>query len=338
MRTGSGAERALLEVRGLSKHFPVRSGVFSRVTGSVRVVEDVSFSVGRGETFAVVGESGCGKTTAGRTILRLYEPTAGSVVLGGIDHAALRGEELRRARRGMQMVFQNPYGSLNPRMRVGELLAEPLVAHGIAKGAGAAERVADMMGKVGLSADLAGRYPHQFSGGQRQRVAIARALMCSPSLVVADEPVSALDVSIQSQIINLLQDLRTELGLTYVFISHDLNVVRRISDSVGVMYLGHMVERSATGPLFERPLHPYTEALLSAVPSLDPARRKRRIILSGDVPNPASPPPGCVFHPRCPKAMDVCRSVAPAGSEPEPGRFVACHLYQDPPAPVSAPL
>ncbi|MBU0927533.1 MAG: dipeptide ABC transporter ATP-binding protein [Spirochaetes bacterium] len=318
---------ALLEVEGLQKHFPVRSGVFNRITGAIRVVEGVSFSVDKGKTFALVGESGCGKTTAGRTILRLHEPTGGSVRLAGVDLAALEGEGLRTARRDMQMVFQNPFGSLNPRMKVGKLLEEPLVVHGIASGKRAQEMVDAMMEKVGLAAEFGRRYPHQFSGGQRQRIAIARALMCSPKLVIADEPVSALDVSIQSQILNLLVDLRTELGLTYVFISHDLNVVRRISDAIGVMYLGRLVERAETGALYERPLHPYSEALLSAVPSLEPSKRKERIILSGDVPNPASPPPGCVFHPRCPKAMEVCRRSVPPDKEPSPGRLVACHLY-----------
>ncbi len=318
---------AFLEVSGLCKHFPVRSGVLNRVTGAIRVVEDLSFSVDKGKTFAIVGESGCGKTTAGRTILRLHEPTSGSVTLDGTDLSSLSGEALRRARRRMQMVFQNPFASLNPRMRVGELLAEPLVVHGLAKGAEAQGRVEAMLGKVGLAPEYARRYPHQFSGGQRQRVAIARALMCSPDLVIADEPVSALDVSIQSQIINLLIGLREELGLTYVFISHDLNVVRRISDAVGVMYLGRLAEASPTEALFEEPLHPYAEALLSAVPSIDPGRRRARILLPGDVPNPASPPGGCVFHPRCPKAMDICRTTVPALSEPRQGRRVACHLY-----------
>lgn len=320
---------ALLEVRGLCKHFPVRSGVLNRVTGAVRVVEDLSFSVDRGKTFAIVGESGCGKTTAGRTILRLHEPSSGSVLLEGTDLATLEGEALRSARRHMQMIFQNPFASLNPRMRIGELLAEPLIVHGLAQGSEANDRVEAMLATVGLAPDYARRYPHQFSGGQRQRIAIARALMCSPSLVIADEPVSALDVSIQSQILRLLIGLRDELGLTYVFISHDLNVVRRISDAVGVMYLGRLAESSPTEALFEEPLHPYAEALLSAVPSIDPERRRRRILLPGDVPNPAAPPSGCVFHPRCPKAMEICRTSSPALVEARPGRRVACHLFAD---------
>ncbi len=311
-------EDALLEGRGLKKYFPIKKGVLNRTVGAIKVVDDVSFSVKKGSTFALVGESGCGKTTTGRTILRLYEPTSGTIRLGGRDLSGLSKGELLSARKDMQMVFQNPYGSLNPRMRVRELLAEPLMAHGLAKGVEARQIVEAMLGKVGLSKEYGDRYPHQFSGGQRQRVAIARAL--------ADEPVSALDVSIQSQILKLILSLREEMALTYVFISHDLNVVRRVSDHIGVMYLGRIVERSPVEELFDKPLHPYTEALLSAVPSLEPKNRKQRIILSGDVPNPANPPQGCVFHPRCPRATERCRTEVPLEREAAPDHFVSCHL------------
>ena len=316
---------ALLRVTGLKKYFPSRDG-----SGTVRAVDGVSLTVQPGETLGVVGESGCGKSTLGRTILRLIEPTEGEIVFDGVDLRGLGAKELRARRRDMQIIFQDPFASLDPRLTVGGIIAEPLVIHGVGTRASRREMVAELLATTGLEADAANRYPHEFSGGQRQRIGIARACALRPKLVIADEPVSALDVSIQSQILNLLTELRQRFGLAYVFISHDLAVVEHMSDAVAVMYLGRIVETAAAGDLFARPSHPYTQALISAVPSSDPERRRSRIVLAGDMPNPESPPAGCPFHPRCPKAMDACRTTPPAetdiGAEGHP-HLVSCHLY-----------
>ena len=325
----------LLEVQGLQMYFPVSSGILlKRRVADVRAVDGVSFTIREGETLGLVGESGCGKTTLGRAILQLYRPTAGRVLLhespdqggGTVELTALRGRRLRAQRRRMQMIFQDPYASLNPRMSVGGIVGEPLAVHGLHKRRRRRERVAELLETVGLHPYMANRYPHEFSGGQRQRVGIARALAVEPAFIVADEPVSALDVSIQAQIINLLEDLQREFGLTYLFISHDLSVVRHISHRVAVMYLGRIVELTDSDTLYENPLHPYTQALLSAVPIPDPAleRGRARIILTGDVPSPLAPPPGCHFHPRCPIAIDRCRVEDPAWREVQPGHFVKC--------------
>lgn len=317
----------LLEVKNLSKHFPIRGGLLKRKIGDVKAVDQVSFFVKAGETFGLVGESGCGKSTTGRTILRLLEPTAGEVLFEGKDIASLKGEGLRRARRDLQMVFQDPYASLNPQMTVEQLIEEPMMIHGIGTAKDRKDKVLQIMETVGLNRQFRERYPHEFSGGQRQRIGIARALSLQPKLIIADEPVSALDVSIQSQVVNLMDDLQEEFGLTYIFIAHDLSVVRHISDRVGVMYLGRMAEIAPKNELYEHPAHPYTEALLSAVPVPNPRLKKERIILKGDVPSPANPPKGCAFHPRCPKAFDRCKVERPElihiGSE----HYVACHLY-----------
>lgn len=319
-------KRALLSVRNLKKYFPIRSGVFMRTTGYVRAVDDVSFSVREGETLGLVGESGCGKSTTGRTVLRLIEPTEGEVEFDGIPLTKLSSEEMRKRRRDMQMVFQDPFASLNPRMTVGDILEEPLIVHGIGTAKERKEQVRELLRLVGMDEDHANRYPHQFSGGQRQRIGIARAVALRPKLIVADEPVSALDVSIQSQVLNLLEDLQEQFGLTYLFIAHDLSVVRHISDRVGVMYLGRLVELADRDELYDHPLHPYTQALLSAVPVPDPDAKRERIILQGDVPSPADPPKGCAFHPRCPHVMDICREVRPRFRDQGSGHFVACHL------------
>ncbi|HEV8471782.1 MAG TPA: dipeptide ABC transporter ATP-binding protein [Methylomirabilota bacterium] len=319
----------MLEVRNLVKHFEVGGGLFGGPRGLVRAVDDVSFSLRRGETLGLVGESGCGKTTTGRCILQLERPTSGQIVLEGRDLAGLDAGELRAVRRRMQVIFQDPYSSLNPRMTVGEIVAEPLAVHGLVKGAGARhDRVRQLLRQVGLLPQHAARYPHQLSGGQRQRVGIARALAMEPTLIICDEPVSALDVSIQAQIINLLEDLQSELGLTYLFIAHDLAVVRHISDRVAVMYLGKIVELADRKTLYDDPLHPYTRALLSAVPIPDPEleERRERVVLGGEVPSPLNPPSGCVFHPRCPIAVDRCRSVIPELREVKPGHWAACLL------------
>jgi len=310
----------LLEVRNLVKHFEIGGGLFGGRRGLVRAVDGVSFAIRRGETLGLVGESGCGKTTTGRCILQLETPTSGEILFEGRDLTKLGADELRAVRRRLQVIFQDPYSSLNPRMTVGEIIAEPLHVHGIVRGAGARrDRVRDLLRQVGLLPQHAGRYPHQLSGGQRQRVGIARALAMEPALIVCDEPVSALDVSIQAQIINLLEDLQAELGLTYLFIAHDLAVVRHISDRVAVMYLGK---------IYDDPLHPYTRALLSAVPIPDPELEARRehIVLRGEVPSPLDPPSGCVFHPRCPIAVDRCRQIVPELREVKPGHWAACLL------------
>jgi oligopeptide/dipeptide ABC transporter ATP-binding protein len=319
----------LLEVRHLVKHFTVSGGLFGGPAGLVRAVDDVSFSIKRGETLGLVGESGCGKTTTGRCILQLERPTSGQVIFEGRDLTGLDLAELRPIRRRMQVIFQDPYSSLNPRMTVGQILAEPLSVHGIVPTArGRRERVRELLHRVGLLPQHGERYPHQLSGGQRQRVGIARALAVEPKLIVCDEPVSALDVSIQAQIINLLEDLQAELGLTYLFIAHDLAVVRHISDRVAVMYLGKIVEVADRIELYDRPLHPYTQALLAAVPIPDPqveATRARRV-LGGEVPSPLNPPSGCVFHPRCPIAVEKCQGEIPPLREITPGHWAACLL------------
>ncbi len=333
--TSSGAHplpatgEALLEVRDLVKHYPVWSGLFGRQLGVVRAVDGVSFTIRRGETLGLVGESGCGKTTTGRCILQLERPTSGSVRFEGQELTTLEPDALRAVRRRIQVIFQDPYSSLNPRMTVGQIVGEPLAVHGLVKdAAGRAARVRQLLGQVGLLPQHERRYPHQLSGGQRQRVGIARALSLEPSLIVCDEPVSALDVSIQAQIINLLEDLQQELGLTYLFVAHDLSVVRHISDRVAVMYLGKVVELADRQAIYEAPRHPYTKALLSAVPIPDPEVEARRehVVLGGEVPSPLRPPPGCAFHPRCPIAVEECRHTTPALRELDPGHRAACHL------------
>jgi oligopeptide transport system ATP-binding protein len=328
-RDAATTAEPLLEVRDLVMHFPVTKGIiFQRRVGNVHAVDGLSFTIQRGETLGLVGESGCGKSTAGRAILQLYRPTAGSVRFEGIELTCLGREQLRRTRRKMQLIFQDPYASLNPRMTVGSIIGEPLDIHGLARGREKQQRVEELLRVVGLNPYFAGRYPHEFSGGQRQRIGIARALAVNPSFIICDEPVSALDVSIQAQIINLLEELQDEFGLTYLFIAHDLAVVRHISDRVAVMYLGQLVELASRQELYEHPLHPYTKALLSAVPIPDPAieRKRERIILRGDVPSPVNPPAGCRFHTRCPLADTICRQEEPAFREATPGHWVACHF------------
>jgi oligopeptide transport system ATP-binding protein len=319
----------LLQVEDLVKHYPVGGGMFAKPVGAVKAVDGVSFTLRRGETLGLVGESGCGKTTTGRCILQLERPTSGRIVFEGVDLVTLDDAALRAVRRRIQVIFQDPYSSLNPRMTVGQMLAEPLQVHGIVREARArADRVQELLSQVGLLPQHARRFPHQLSGGQRQRVGIARALAMEPSLIVCDEPVSALDVSIQAQIINLLEDLQARLGLTYLFIAHDLSVVRHISDRIVVMYLGRIAEIAERGPLYEEPRHPYTKALLSAVPIPDPKLEadRQRTVLRGEVPSPLKPPPGCVFHPRCPIAVDRCSAETPPLREVRSGHWAACHL------------
>ncbi|QSO46438.1 ABC transporter ATP-binding protein [Alicyclobacillus mengziensis] len=317
----------LLEVQNLKKYFPITAGVLRRTVGHVKAVDDISFTVKPGETLGLVGESGCGKSTTGRMVMRVLEPTEGRIVFDGEDITKMSGGQLRRVRPKFQMVFQDPYASLNPKMAVEEIIAEPMIVNQAASRRQAIERVVHLLETVGLRGDDRLRYPHEFSGGQRQRIGIARALALNPKLIVADEAVSALDVSIQSQILNLMVDLKKEFNLSYIFISHNLAVVRHISDRVAVMYLGHMVEVCEKTELYNNPLHPYTVALLSAAPEPKREGRRERIILQGDVPSPANPPKGCPFHTRCPKVMDVCRSQRPSLREIAPGHFTACHLY-----------
>ena len=322
------SEELLVDVQNLQIHFPVMAGfLIQRKVAENKAVDGITFNVKKGETVGLVGESGCGKSTTGRAILQLYKPTGGKVIFDGKDMSTLRGEEMRLMRRRMQMVFQDPYASLNPRMSVRDIIGEPLLIHKLGSTAERRERVAELMRIVGLNPYYATRFPHEFSGGQRQRIGIARSLAVSPDFIVCDEPVSALDVSIQAQVINLLEELQEQFGLTYLFIAHDLAVVRHISDRVAVMYLGKMMELSGRDEIYNNPLHPYTKALLSAVPIPDPLleRKRERIILTGDVPSSLRPPRGCVFHTRCPIAIDDCRQIIPEWREAEPGHWVACH-------------
>jgi len=320
----------LLRVDGLKKYFPIRRGVFQRRVGAVRAVDGVSFEVYRGETLGLVGESGCGKTTTGRTIIRLYEPTDGHVYFEGVDLATIKGAQLRQMRRRMQMIFQDPYASLSPRMSVLGIVGEPLEVHRVARGAEKKKRVAELLEVVGMDPAFMNRYPHEFSGGQRQRIGLARALALNPDLIICDEPISALDVSIQAQVVNLLEDLQEKLGLTYIFIAHDLSMVRHISNRVAVMYLGKIVELTDRDTLYANPLHPYTQALLSAVPVPDPfiEEKRQRIILEGDLPSPANPPVGCNFNTRCPVAIDRCFEAEPDFIQVEEEHYCACHLVQ----------
>ena len=320
----------LLRVENLVKHFPIMRGIFQKQVGAVRAVDDVSFEVKRGETLGLVGESGCGKSTTGRAVLQLYRPTSGSVYYDGVDLTKLKGEDLRKMRRKMQMIFQDPYASLNPRMTVGEIIREPLLVHNVATEADADDRVKQLLELVRLNPSFATRYPHEFSGGQRQRIGIARALALQPSFIVCDEPISALDVSIQAQVVNLLEELQDKFGLTYLFIAHDLSMVRHISDRVAVMYLGVVVETATRDELYKNPLHPYSQALLSAVPIPDPVKEstRKRTILVGDVPSPANPPSGCRFRTRCPIAEPICAEKRPEFREVKPGHFAACFFAE----------
>ena len=320
----------LLRVENLQMHFPIYKGILRRRVGAVQAVDGISFDIRKGETLALVGESGCGKSTTGRALLRLYKATGGRILFENVDIASLEGEALRRMRPRMQMIFQDPQASLNPRMTVGAIIAEPLSEHRVASGDARRERVRELLDAVGLNPDFVNRYPHEFSGGQRQRIGIARALALDPDFIVCDEPIAALDVSIQAQVVNLLEDLQKKLGLTYLFISHDLSMVRHIADRVAVMYLGKMVELADVTRLFSSPKHPYTKALLSAVPVPDPTveATRRRIILKGDIPDPSKPPAGCRFCTRCPEAVNQCFVDEPAWREIEPDRYVACHLAE----------
>jgi oligopeptide transport system ATP-binding protein len=320
----------IVRVERLSMHFPIYKGVLRRKVGAIKAVDDVTFDIREGETLGLVGESGCGKSTTGRAILRLYEPTAGAILLEGRDIARLEGDALRALRPKLQMIFQDPQASLNPRMTVGSIIAEPLDEHSRMSRAERRARVLELMDAVGLARAFANRYPHEFSGGQRQRIGIARALALNPKFIVCDEPIAALDVSIQAQVVNLLEDLQERFGLTYLFISHDLGMVRHLATRVAVMYLGRLVELAPREALYDRPQHPYTQALISAVPSPNPEieARRKRIILKGDVPSPANPPPGCAFSTRCPKVFDRCRVEAPPFQDLGAGRFAACHLVE----------
>ncbi|MFJ7649923.1 ABC transporter ATP-binding protein [Lysinibacillus sp. NPDC097279] len=319
--------KVLLKVDGLKKYFPIRKGFLNTQVGDVKAVDDVSFEVFEGETLGIVGESGCGKSTTGRLLMRLLEPTAGNIEFGGKMISTLSNNEMRKARRDIQMIFQDPYASLNPRHTIGKILEEPLIVHGMGNSKERKKKVIELLEIVGLNEYHAKRYPHQFSGGQRQRIGIARALMTNPRLIIADEPVSALDVSIQAQVLNLMQTLQRELKLTYIFISHDLGVVRHISNRVGVMYLGKLVELTDSENLYAEPLHPYTQALLSSVPVPDPTFEREQLIISGDIPSASNPPSGCAFHTRCPFKKEQCSSVVPKLQEVKQGHYVACHLY-----------
>jgi peptide/nickel transport system ATP-binding protein/oligopeptide transport system ATP-binding protein len=326
--SGNNGKEELIQVQNLVKHFAVRGGLLQRTTARVQAVDNVSFSIRKGETLGLVGESGCGKTTVGRTMLRLLEPTAGEVIFEGTNVFGLRGRHLKAMRRNMQIIFQDPYSSLDPRMRIGDSVAEGLRVHRIGRAKERREVVVNILRKVGLEEYHANRFPHEFSGGQRQRIGIARALALQPRFIVCDEPVSALDVSIQSQVLNLLKDLQAEFGLTYLFIAHNLSVVEHISDRVAVMYLGKIVEMADRQELFDNPLHPYTKALMSAIPVPDPHLRRQRIILAGDVPSPVTPPSGCRFHPRCPAVLEQCPVEEPVYRQISPGHSVACWLMK----------
>ncbi|WP_026573470.1 ABC transporter ATP-binding protein [Bacillus sp. UNC438CL73TsuS30] len=318
----------LLEVNGLKKYFPITGGLLGRKKGEVKAVDDVSFYVRKGETLGIVGESGCGKSTTGRLLMRLIEASDGKIIFEDKEITRMSKSELRRTRRDIQMVFQDPYASLNPRHSVEQILEEPLIVHGIGTKEERQKRVKEMLEVVGLSSYHAKRYPHQFSGGQRQRIGIAKALMTKPKLIIADEPVSALDVSIQAQVLNLMKDIQQEFGLTYIFIAHDLGVVRHISDRVGVMYLGRLIELADSEELYENPLHPYTKALLSAVPIPDPDIKRETILIEGELPSPANPPSGCAFHTRCSECMDICKTTRPEERNVN-GHYVACHLFNE---------
>jgi peptide/nickel transport system ATP-binding protein len=323
------APQPMLEVKDLKKYFPVKTGVFTKVVGHVKAVDGISLRICPGETYGLVGESGCGKSTAGLTILRMISPTGGSVFYKGRDVFAMGKEEMRNLRKDMQIIFQDPFSSLNPRMTIGEAIGESLEVHGIARGNERRERVEAILKVCGLDSYHYRRYPHEFSGGQRQRVVIARALVLEPQFIVADEPISALDVSIQSQIINLLEELQDKFGLTFLFISHDLSVVKHIADRVGVMYLGRIVEDAPKKEFYATPLHPYSQALLSAVPSMLPAVKKERVILQGDVPSPSNPPAGCTFHTRCPRAEEICSQLVPVLKKVGPDHYASCHLVKE---------
>jgi len=327
-------KEALLEVAELKKYFPIKRGFLKRVVGYVKAVDNLSFAIQEGETLGLVGESGCGKTTAGRSILKAIPPTSGKIIfndpkLGKVNIAELEGDDLLKVRRNMRMIFQDPYASLNPRMTLLDIVGAPLRAMNIAAGKELEDRVADMLRRVGLRPEYMRRYPHAFSGGQRQRIGLARALAPNPKFIVCDEPVSALDVSVQAQILNLLQDLQSDLGLTYLFVAHDLSVVAHISDRVAVMYVGKMVELAPTRELYSNPMHPYTEALMSAIPLPNPQKREKRVLLSGEVANPAHPPSGCYFHPRCTYCVDICKTDEPVLREVKPGHFVKCHRAEE---------
>jgi oligopeptide transport system ATP-binding protein len=330
MSTENTDNNVLLRVDNLMMHFPIRRGVFQRQVGAVRAVDGVSFEVKRGETLGLVGESGCGKSTTGRTILQLYKPTGGEVEFDGVNLVTLKGEQMRQMRRKIQMIFQDPYASLNPRMTVGQLVGEPLSVHNVATGSEINQRVEHLLELVNLNPAFASRYPHEFSGGQRQRIGVARALALQPSFIICDEPISALDVSIQAQVVNLLEELQEQFNLTYLFIAHDLSMVKHISDRVAVMYLGVFVELTSRDELHATPLHPYTRALLSAVPIPDPIAdaKRERVILKGDVPSPANPPSGCRFRTRCPIAEGICAESRPDFREIKPGHFVACFFAE----------
>jgi oligopeptide transport system ATP-binding protein len=319
--------KLLLEVNGLKKYFPITGGIFGRKQGEVKAVDDVSFYVKKGETLGIVGESGCGKSTTGRLLMRLIEASDGRIIFEDKEITSMSKSELRRTRRDIQMVFQDPYASLNPRHSIQQILEEPLIVHGIGTKEERKKRVQEMLEVVGLSSYHSRRYPHQFSGGQRQRIGIAKALMTKPKLIIADEPVSALDVSIQAQVLNLMKDIQNEFNLTYIFIAHDLGVVRHISDRVGVMYLGRLIELADSEELYDNPLHPYTKALLSAVPIPDPDIQRETILIEGELPSPANPPSGCAFHTRCAQCMDICKTTRPMERNMN-GHFVACHLYE----------
>ncbi len=319
------SEKVLLEVKNLTKFFSVKKGIIGGNRGIVKAVDDVSFIIKKGETLGLVGESGCGKTTTGRTIIRLFEPTKGQIIFDGQD---ITKTQMKPYRKKMQMIFQDPYASLDPRMTVADIVGEPMDIHGLEKGSDRKDKIYKLLDMVGLNKEQSNRYPHEFSGGQRQRIGIARALAVQPEFIVCDEPISALDVSIQAQIVNMLEDLQSELGLTYLFIAHDLSMVKHISNRVGVMYLGKLIELAESAELYKNPTHPYTQALLSAIPIADPAasRQKERIILEGDVPSPINPPSGCRFRTRCRYAMKICEEIEPAFEEISPGHFCACHL------------